>query len=74
MWLEEQNDQRINALRVKQLVGTGADTLASACPFCLGMLGDGLSQLEENPQRRVQDVAELLAQACGLSDDPKAPA
>jgi Fe-S oxidoreductase len=72
MWLEEQNEQRINVLRAKQLIETGADTLASACPFCLGMLGDGLAQLEDNPRGRTQDIAELLAQACGLAEDPKA--
>jgi Fe-S oxidoreductase len=68
MWLEEQNAQRINGLRVRQLVGTGADTLASACPFCLAMLGDGVTQVEEDPRTRTLDVAELLAQACGLAE------
>jgi hypothetical protein len=46
--------------------------LASACPFCLGMLGDGLAQVQDDPPGRAQDVAELLAQACGLAEDPKA--
>jgi len=42
MWMEEQNQNRVNVKRTLQLVDTGAKTVASACPFCMTMLTDGL--------------------------------
>jgi Fe-S oxidoreductase len=46
MWLEEQTKDRVNVKRTKQLVATGATTLASACPFCMTMITDGLKTEE----------------------------
>ena len=66
MWLEEQNDRRINVERVGQLLDTGAETVASACPFCLMMLGDGLKSNEASEHTDCLDIAELLAAGCGL--------
>jgi Fe-S oxidoreductase len=80
MWLEEQNERRVNAHRLHQLTGTGADVVTSACPFCLLMLGDAVKEtdslagsplVERLPNAEpIQDIAELLAYACGLSDRP----
>jgi hypothetical protein len=42
MFMEEQNKDRVNVKRTKQLLNTGADTVASACPFCMTMLTDGI--------------------------------
>jgi hypothetical protein len=38
MWMEEQNNNRVNVKRTLQLIDTGATTVASACPFCMTML------------------------------------
>lgn len=57
MWLEEKGD-RMNEMRVAQALETGASVVASACPFCLTMLSDGMASCgAETP---VKDVAELL--------------
>lgn len=63
MWLEEQNRDRINDSRAAQLIATGADTIASACPFCMTMLSDGLESAEV-PRGRARDLAEILLDAC----------
>jgi len=47
-------------LRVKEVLETGANTLAVCCPFCLNMLSDALAH--EDPDARVLDMAELLAE------------
>ena len=60
MWLEENEGERINVARTKQALETGADKVATACPFCLTMLGDGMTALEGG--RDVVDIAELLAE------------
>ena len=62
MWLEETRGTRINAERTRQALDTGATTVATACPFCLVMLRDGVN--ETGPLGagvQTQDVAEILA-------------
>jgi Fe-S oxidoreductase len=68
MWMEEQNKDRVNVKRTLQLVNTGATTVASACPFCMTMLGDGLKATEKEQEIRQLDVVELLAESCGATD------
>ena len=61
MWLEENTGERINVVRTEQALATGADAVATACPFCLTMLADGMTTLEGN--KDVLDIAELMAGA-----------
>jgi Fe-S oxidoreductase len=64
MWMEEQNKDRVNVKRTGQLLGTGATTIASACPFCQTMLTDGLKAESKEDSIKQLDIAELLLQAC----------
>ncbi len=57
MWMEERG-KAINEERVREAAGTGAGTLAVACPYCTVMLDDGVQGAGE--QLRVIDVATLL--------------
>jgi Fe-S oxidoreductase len=57
MWMEERG-KPINEARVREAAGTGADTLAVACPYCTVMLDDGVQGVGEG--LRVIDVATLL--------------
>jgi Fe-S oxidoreductase len=61
MWMEERGDKQINVERAQEAVGTGADTLAVACPFCTVMLDDGVR--ETGATMRVADVSTLLAES-----------
>ncbi len=60
MWMEERA-KPINENRVREAAGTGAQTLAVACPFCTVMLDDGVQSAGE--ELRVVDVATLLDEA-----------
>ena len=60
MWMEEHGTQ-INVERATEAVGTGAETLAVACPFCTVMLDDGVR--ETGAQMRVADVSTLLVES-----------
>ena len=64
MWMEEQNATRVNVKRTLQLVDTGASTIASACPFCMTMLTDGLKSQNLEETVKPMDVAELLEKSC----------
>jgi Fe-S oxidoreductase len=69
MWKEEEpGDARVNHTRVKQLLkvlpqGNGGNaTIASACPFCMTMLRDGV--LDQNFEGiETLDIAEVLHRA-----------
>lgn len=74
MWMEEQNQNRVNVKRTLQLVDTGAKTVASACPFCMTMLTDGLKSQSLEDSIKQMDVAELLDQSCVATDKPALPA
>ena len=63
MWMEEKTGTRINEARAAEAVATGAGTIATACPFCSVMLGDGVAAHpgpDDAPAPRVVDVAQLL--------------
>ena len=60
MFLEEDTGTRINEERTKELLATGAETIASACPFCMTMINDGLKIEEKNEEVEVKDIAEII--------------
>ncbi len=60
IWKEESGTKRINITRFQEAQGTGADTLAVACPFCMIMLTDAAKELKSDMQ--VKDIAELVAE------------
>ena len=60
MFLEDEEGGRINIERTTEALKTGADTIASACPFCMTMLTDGVKQFEKNEVVSVKDIAELV--------------
>jgi Fe-S oxidoreductase len=68
MWMEEQTKDRVNVKRTLQLINTGASTVASACPFCMTMLTDGLKAHDKEAEIRQLDVVEMLAESCELID------
>ncbi len=70
MWMEEQNNDRVNVKRTLQLLDTGAETIASACPFCMTMLKDGVKAHNKDETVRNLDIVEVLATACGLGEAP----
>jgi len=64
MFMEEQTHDRVNVKRTLQLLDTKATTIASACPFCMTMLTDGVKAQNLEETIKQVDVAELLERAC----------
>jgi heterodisulfide reductase subunit D len=63
----EKGKKEINTERAEEALQTGASTIAVACPFCMTMLIDGIKSKEKEATVKVQDLAELIAEAQGLS-------
>ncbi|MBK7834916.1 MAG: (Fe-S)-binding protein [Gemmatimonadetes bacterium] len=66
MWMEERVGQRINVERKQELLATGADAVAVACPFCMTMLNDAGAKLESTVP--VYDIAEVVASRLQTGD------
>jgi Fe-S oxidoreductase len=60
MFLEDEEGGRINEERTKEALSTNADTIASACPFCMTMLTDGVKNFEKTDQVSIKDIAEII--------------
>ena len=58
---EEKGTIRINSERSNEAIGTGANIIAAACPFCNTMLTDGVKHAEKEDSVKVMDIAELVA-------------
>jgi Fe-S oxidoreductase len=50
---------------VREALDTGAQTIATACPYCTLMLEDAVKVLGVEDRIAVKDVAELLVQSVG---------
>ncbi|MBZ0200714.1 MAG: (Fe-S)-binding protein, partial [Ignavibacteriaceae bacterium] len=60
MFLEDVEGGRINEERTKEALATNADTIASACPFCMTMMTDGVKHYEKQDEVKVKDIAEII--------------
>jgi len=60
--------ESLGEIRVKEALATGAQVIATACPYCIRMLNEAIAKVGVGNQIKVQDVTELLLQSVDLSD------
>jgi Fe-S oxidoreductase len=63
MWMEEKIGKRVNLERVDEALGTGAEKIATGCPFCRVMFSDGLTQRQSEDKGagvEILDVSQML--------------
>ena len=63
MWMEEKIGTRINQIRTEQAVQTKAESVGTACPYCLTMLGDGIKEKGLEESMTSFDLSELVEKA-----------
>jgi Fe-S oxidoreductase len=64
MWLEGTNPEiRLARLRIQEALETGAEILATACPFCLLTLDEAVRYVGAQDKIQVMDLADIAAQA-----------
>ena len=71
MYIEEEPAQRVSWLRTDDVIASQAEVAATACPFCIQMLEEGVRSKGVAEKVRVRDIAEILADA--LEEEPAAP-
>ncbi len=62
-WFDMKVGERVNVQRVNQASETGAEIIATACPFCMQMMEDGIKLTDKEESIQVRDIAELVAEA-----------
>jgi Fe-S oxidoreductase len=70
-FLGEESGGRVSHVRVQELAATGAQTIATACPFCNTMFRDALADIGDDPPQLL-DIAQLTARALPPSEHPPA--
>lgn len=60
MFMEETEGTRVNENRTQEALNTGAETVASACPFCMTMITDGVKTFQKQEEVSVKDIAEIV--------------
>ena len=68
-WSDYSPSEGFGVLRVKQALSTGAEMIATTCPYCIRMLNDGVRKLGVENQIVVRDLAELLLQSVVMRDE-----
>jgi Fe-S oxidoreductase len=62
----EKGEKEVFIERTEEALGTGASVIATACPFCMTMITDGLKYKNKEEEIRNFDIAEIVAQSLGI--------
>src|SRR2546427_4859406 len=63
MWMEETIGEKVNHRRLSHVTETGAEIVATACPYCLIMMDDAAKTKNVDASLARADIAELLDRA-----------
>ena len=76
--MEERIGKRINTERIDEALALDPDTISTACPYCLVMLGDAVAAKKSSGDApdtlEVIDVAQLLARSVSPAVSPASAA
>ncbi len=60
MWLETDAETRVSKVRLQHILDSGADVVATACPYCLTMFEDAIRSGGRAGEIQAMDITELL--------------
>jgi len=67
LWKGSNGQESLGEVRVKEALGTGAQVIATACPYCIRILNYSIAKMGVGKQIKVRDVAELLLESVDLA-------
>ncbi len=62
----EEGDKEVFIERIEDVIEVNADIVATACPFCMVMMTDGIKYKNKEEQIKNYDIAELVSMSLGL--------
>ncbi len=69
MWVEgSEGGKRNSEIRVEEALDKGAEVIATACPFCLLNLEDGLKTTGLDEKMKVMDILEIISESLDLGE------
>ena len=63
VWMETKPEYRFSDIRILEACDTGAQILATACPYCITMLEDSRKTKNKEEVIEVKDISELIDEA-----------
>jgi Fe-S oxidoreductase len=64
MWIEEQpGTTKINQMRMEDVLKTGAETVVTACPYCLQMFEESIEHKNMKDSLKARDLVEIVEAA-----------
>ncbi len=73
MWMEENIGKRVNMERAGEALGTGADIVSTACPFCMIMLDDAVKANGKGDEVSVMDISQVVERSLLAPTSSPAP-
>lgn len=62
IWMETPREERFVNLRLEQAVGTGAEVLVTACPYCITNFEDSRLVLNYDEVIQIKDITEVIGE------------
>ena len=62
----EKGDKEVFLERIEDVIECKADIVATACPFCMVMMTDGIKYKNREEEMKNYDIAELVSISMGL--------
>jgi Fe-S oxidoreductase len=60
IWMETPKEERFSDLRLEQAIETGAEVLATSCPYCITMFEESQLGLEDREGIEIRDITEIV--------------
>ncbi|MFC2114070.1 (Fe-S)-binding protein [Bacteroidota bacterium] len=63
IWMDTPKGERFSDLRLEQAVETGAEVLATSCPYCIANFEDSLLNSKNKEAIEIKDITEIIQDA-----------
>jgi len=63
VWMETPKGERFSDLRLEQAIDTGAEILATSCPYCITMFEDSRLTMGFDEKIEIKDITEIIQEA-----------
>ena len=63
IWMDTPKGERFSDIRLQQAVDTGAEILATACPYCIANFEDSLLYQKDGEIIQIKDITEIIQEA-----------
>ena len=67
IWMDTPKEERFSDIRLAQAMDTGAQILATACPYCITNFEESRLNLESEDAVEIKDITEIIHEAMGES-------